>query len=367
MITGGIVMYECKQAVFCGEIWSADQLKMADGNYNQELRLYMKKESQGHAFYCPECGENLILCAGNIREPYFRHYDGSECVLAEKESAERYYSQLACMEDLVKKSFPHARITHYCVVAEHMRSQLLVETEAAVYALNYVSDSANLIWLEKKLRIMSECGVVPIWFTLHKENPSQTPTTVEYAISRFQPLLKSIIPKKREIVLKEYDQSGNRLLLSETYYLDDMFFDEAGEFLCDFSKRKQRIIEREKIWEEEGRTVAASFLSTFTDTVNMDTTNAVLKIFKSVPDIPQNAVYMSSLEEFWVPMKLIGEPESRKIATEIRKHFMYYMNIQIGKAEKKDCEKLIYQALCILKQKRQSLEWINAAKTGAKM
>lgn len=355
-------MYECKQAVFRGEIWTADQLKKEDGNYNQDLRLSMKKESQGHAFYCPECGENLILCAGNIREPYFRHYDGSECVLAEHDKAERYYAQLACMEDLVKKSFPHARITHNGVVAERMRSQLLVETEAAVYALNYASDSVNLAWLQQKMKIMNECGVVPVWFTIQKENKRRTPTTVEYAVSKFQPVLKSIIPKQRLIILKEYDQTGNKLLLSETYYLEDMFLGEAGEFICDFEKRKQRIIELWKERECMGRVVAVSMFGQLTEHTRPDIENAVLHISDSAVDVPINAVYMNSLEEFWVPMKLMGEPESRKKADEIRNNFLYYVDLQIGRLDRENNEKLITMALQILKQKRQSDDWIKAAR-----
>lgn len=63
--------------------------KDENGNYKQELRLKMKKESQKHCFSCPECGESLILNAGNIRQPYFSHYAGSDCVLTSKEQAER--------------------------------------------------------------------------------------------------------------------------------------------------------------------------------------------------------------------------------------------------------------------------------------
>lgn len=49
-------MYECAEAVYQNEIWRAASLKDENGNYKQELRLKMKKESQKHCFSCPECG-----------------------------------------------------------------------------------------------------------------------------------------------------------------------------------------------------------------------------------------------------------------------------------------------------------------------
>lgn len=57
-------MYECAEAVYQNEIWRAASLKDENGNYKQELRLKMKKESQKHCFSCPECGVSLILNAG---------------------------------------------------------------------------------------------------------------------------------------------------------------------------------------------------------------------------------------------------------------------------------------------------------------
>ena len=53
-------MYECAEAVYQNEIWRAASLKDENGNYKQELRLKMKKESQKHCFSCPECGESQI-------------------------------------------------------------------------------------------------------------------------------------------------------------------------------------------------------------------------------------------------------------------------------------------------------------------
>lgn len=353
-------MHECAQAVYCGEIWTASQLKKVDGDYNQDLRLFMKKESQSHAFYCPECGENLILCAGNIREPYFRHYDGSECVLAENDRAQRYYEMLSCMEELAKRSFPQGKITRYGAISERMRSQLIVETLDAVYALNYVSNSVNLTWLQEKLETLSECGVVPIWFTVQKETLRKTPTTVEYAVSRFQSVLKNIIPKQGLILLKEYDQTGNRLLLSETYYLDDMILSDNGEFICDFDKRKMNAIEKENEQECIGRKAAAFFFQSLSSESYSDIEDTVLHISESAVSLPQNAVYMNSLEEFWVPKRLMGEPELRKKATVIRNAFLHYVDLQIDRDRKEDRDQWITKALMVLGQKRQSMEWIKA-------
>ena len=103
-------MYECEEAIYQDALWKASSLKDRNGNYIQELRLKMRTESQNRKFICPECGEPLILNAGNIRQPYFSHYTGSECVLTNKEQGERNRRMRDAMLYFASLSFPDATI-----------------------------------------------------------------------------------------------------------------------------------------------------------------------------------------------------------------------------------------------------------------
>lgn len=103
-------MYECEEAIYQDSLWKASSLKDRNGNYIQELRLKMRTESQNRKFICPECGEPLILNAGNIRQPYFSHYTGSECVLTNKEQGERNRRMRDAMLYFASLSFPDATI-----------------------------------------------------------------------------------------------------------------------------------------------------------------------------------------------------------------------------------------------------------------
>lgn len=54
-----------ENAFYKNELWCVYELKNAQGKYDEDTRLKMRKASQNNEFVCQDCGEHLNLCAGN--------------------------------------------------------------------------------------------------------------------------------------------------------------------------------------------------------------------------------------------------------------------------------------------------------------
>lgn len=232
-------MYECEEAIYQASLWKASSLKDRNGNYIQELRLKMRTESQNRKFICPECGEPLILNAGNIRQPYFSHYTGSECVLTNKEQGERNRRMRDAMLYFASLSFPDATILQYEPLRGSLRSQIMVHTQdkkqeikrEIKIALNYVSDFVKHTQLENKMDCMKEMGILPIWFTPCRPDGQERLTTAEYQISTQQPLLLSIDCKNSLIYIKKCDDKGIRVIREKAYPLSEVRLNEQGQIV----------------------------------------------------------------------------------------------------------------------------------------
>src|SRR5690349_15986705 len=99
-----------ENALYHGNLWSAYELKDFDGNYKEELRLHMRKESQKNQFICPDCREHLILCAGPIMEPFFKHHGASACITLSENGKKRNMIARRMLYYLAKSSFTEATI-----------------------------------------------------------------------------------------------------------------------------------------------------------------------------------------------------------------------------------------------------------------
>lgn len=100
-----------ENAFYKNELWCVYELKDAQGNYDEETRLKMRKASQNNEFVCPDCGEHLVLCAGNKVEPYFRHHENANCPVRTNGQGTRYLLARRLLFQVAKRSFPHAAIT----------------------------------------------------------------------------------------------------------------------------------------------------------------------------------------------------------------------------------------------------------------
>lgn len=72
-------MSERLTAQFDGKSVCAFEMLGPNGQCIESVRSEMRLRSQAGQLFCPDCGGQLVLCAGAIREPYFRHYALEDC------------------------------------------------------------------------------------------------------------------------------------------------------------------------------------------------------------------------------------------------------------------------------------------------
>ena len=57
----------------------AFELMDGAGQYDEELRRTLRFASQDGRLICPDCKKRMILCAGAVVQPYFRHFELEDC------------------------------------------------------------------------------------------------------------------------------------------------------------------------------------------------------------------------------------------------------------------------------------------------
>lgn len=372
-------MYECTEAIYRNEIWKAASLKDENGNYRQELRLKMKMESQKNRFSCPECGESLILNAGNIRQPYFSHYAGSDCVMTSKEQAESSRQMRHRMLLLAKSSFPDSDIREYALLEGNMRSQILITLPDRKIALNYVSDFVKLEQLEKKNACLMEKEIQPVWFTPFRPEGREKLTTAEYLISAVQPVLICIDWNSQLIYMREYDRNADRILWEKCYSLDELRLDEEGEFVCreqiepDESRllvrREEEKQQEEKLLRLESGRYTVGRLFRQRENISAPAykpDQVVMRVPREEYLRQENfygqAVYLEAFDEYWILKKLKGESRERTAAGAVRKIFLEYADYELLHIqEEEEKERFLRHVLWALEEVRDSKVWLKAA------
>lgn len=332
---------ECLEAIYQGKLWDASILKIREDTYDEELRLFMRKESQARKFFCPECMENLILNAGNIRQPYFRHYDGSECIMASAAGYTRGFYTRERLKHLAERSFPKAVIQVYAPLPNtKYRSQILIEDLHCKMALNYVPDGSRIERIEEMSEAMAENGIIPVWFCQYSTRNFEKMTTIQYLIQKMSPILKFIDLRDSRLYLKRYQyEKGKEHLIYSDYLLVGQVLGFSGEFVNDFEKPKSGIYEKvitglgvnrsrdiaygEKIYyflDEQGM-----LLSEMTNSIQKDVIERVSHD-ASGKNMELGALYMKNREEDWFLKKMKGNPKDRTQALAIRRALMYYLD-----------------------------------------
>lgn len=182
-------------ALYQGKMWFAYELKDGSGNYKEEYRLLMRMESQKHSFVCPECQEKMMLCAGNIMEPYFRHYSDGECARKAIPGSGMTLAARRMIYHILRSSFPEAEI-ETCVKLNYegikhadISADFLVRLSGErLLAATYLSCERKLAEWEETHLICQSVGIEDVWFLNARYFWSDRRTTFEYLVSKYFPL-----------------------------------------------------------------------------------------------------------------------------------------------------------------------------------
>ena len=244
---------EIEYALFEDEFWHVSQLMDKTGNYIRDYQIEMKIASQAGRLICPECGNHLELCAGEIRYPYLRHWKGESCV--EKyfgNKAERINAKAELIK-IAKWSFPGAKIS--IDKKEHMYPvDIYVEHKAKMYGISYLSSAKKLEEWNNLYQYQEHRGLHMIWVLNRNNFRADTTSAFEYLVSSNQGYVLLIdIPEKLVTVKKPYKdpETGSDHTFTKWYQLNKLNIMPDSSFFRSFNKDYEKWIERKKLeWEK---------------------------------------------------------------------------------------------------------------------
>jgi len=250
-------------AYYKNKLWCAYELKDKYGNYKEELRLFMRKESQRNMFTCPDCKEPLILCAGPIMEPFFKHYDHTQCISHTNNGTRRNLTARRILYYLAKESYPMAEILPNNKFDNGMTADIYVDGRIERFALEYLGHEIKLADWEKKHQYYIDNQIVDIWFLNYKRYQHHIGTTFEYLVSKTSPIVKLLDYDNYNLILQErcYIRANHtQHLIQKTFSVSEIRLDYNGEVICDYYDYRQKSIDSinqdirrqfNKEWEEK--------------------------------------------------------------------------------------------------------------------
>lgn len=234
-----------ENACYKNELWCVYELKDAQGNYYEETRLKMRKASQNNEFVCPDCGEYLVLCAGNKVEPYFRHHENANCPVRTNGQGSRHLLARRLLFQAAKRSFPNAEITCSRQGGKYI-SDIFIKDGNMKMVLEYAGQDVKLELWEKKHAYYKEEGIMDLWFLNGKKYADDVLATFEYLIYSNQGIILLLDMEDQEIRLKQrctipFNQSER--VFTKSFKLEEITIDPSGKINCPFETCKNQFIE----------------------------------------------------------------------------------------------------------------------------
>ncbi len=100
-----------ENGIYQGRTICTFDLKDREGYYLEELVLEWKQAAAEKKLTCVECGAPVYLAAGQVREPYFAHYDLVDCDYGSGNESEELKKGKRLLYSLLKRSFPEGDVT----------------------------------------------------------------------------------------------------------------------------------------------------------------------------------------------------------------------------------------------------------------
>jgi competence CoiA-like predicted nuclease len=216
--------------------WCVYDLKDRHGNYIEEYRFAMRKESQNHEFFCMDCGETLILCAGNIKEPYFRHHDDADCVSTKLGIGKYDLAPRRLIYEIAKASFPANGFVLNRKLADGIRPLIFVDNPEGneKLAVEYVSHVSRYDAWEKTFDYYNK-NKIPVIYILNARRFADAFTHYGYMFYKNLHVWAVINSDIASLYLRHvYKDSIDKHLIQKEYRIDDIKFLMNGTFECDF-------------------------------------------------------------------------------------------------------------------------------------
>lgn len=383
-----------ENAIFKGNLFCVYSLKN-NGEYDEELRLKMKKASQNGELICPECHKPLVLCAGQLVLPYLRHEKGSTCTEARNCGSEQSIKARALLFDLAKRSFPDAEIVTNYKLDEQI-ADVYINDLGNKIAIDFYMGNEKLEKCEQ--RFLFYCGKKIKYIMLLDEHEKRAASfsTFEYLIAKLQDRCLILNTQMKTICFqKQYKaEDEKKYIVEKTYNIAELRISKQGIIETDFDnlyllkkekidmlvyrrkqeeqkekdkqdriklevqKKNHELQQRKKEEQEQEKAIK---LDNYWATINK--AKGIFCDGKIVREkLVENGkrtyiMYVSALDEYWlIPPFKTGETWMINKADEERSHFLYSMNDYLQKNPSSDNEKLVCKSIDVF-QSRSLFEW----------
>lgn len=245
-------MSERLSVLFQEKLICAFELVDADGYYREEERRKVRIASQEGELLCPDCGERMILCAGAIVQPYFRHYKIQECKtgaeLRTKAGKRKYFCRKALFQIVKTAGLPNVRLREE---KERQLEPVLFDCDAGTIGYVYLDGKTRNIselWKENQAYLSQK---IRLYFFLNEEYKSNakniTGDEAECARLNGGEIYYLNIKNNTATIRKKYRTgTGEASYYEETYEFDDVIPDEEGRITGPFLERFQKLAKEEK-------------------------------------------------------------------------------------------------------------------------
>lgn len=232
-------------------------LKDNQGYYNEDMVLSWKEAAAKRQLTCTECGAPVYLAAGQVKEPYFAHYDLEECDYSNGHETEELKKGKRLLYQLLKRSFPEADLqarfrlenglycTLYCIL-----------TEGRSFAVDYRLQNNSLEKFRERDTFYQVNKIIPIYI-LGKRQDKETKQLDWYQnlLQNSMGYLIYLDAERERLTLKKsfsYRLGRERRFsyCIQTYLVKDVLLNEEGQMICEFQEECSRIenqIQEEKI------------------------------------------------------------------------------------------------------------------------
>ncbi len=380
---GGFCLVTQENALYQDELWCAYELKDYEGRYKEDLRLQMRMASQNHELICPDCKESVILCAGMIREPYFRHHAETECKAHSNGNQGDYPLARRLLYQLAKRSFPDSVI--YCSkdVGKYV-ADIYIHNNQKPMVMEYLSYDMKLNeWLDKHAFYEKE-GITDVWFLNSKKYRFEAPTTFEYLIATKKYILNILDTHSGEVTLKKIlrlnGQSVGKVI-AKGYFLPELTIDEEGSLNCDFEDYIESLFIREtqnqeKRLEKYPVSLRVAFKNrdenNNCDTIKQEDVEKIndyqehkaLSPYEvhrfpiSDTNLTSLTMKMPALDECWLIPRLMGEKWEIERGNKERFDYLHDLNDRLYEIEDEDQrEQMIDEAIYYLEEMIEAKRW----------
>ncbi|MGN0382865.1 MAG: competence protein CoiA family protein [Eubacterium sp.] len=315
-----------------------------NGQYIEEVRHELRIASQSGMLCCPDCKERMILCAGAIRQPYFRHFQLQHCQTGTElktKSGQRKYQCRQLLYQFVKQ----AGFTNRRIDENHKNGLLpvLFDTEEGTVGYVYLDGKTrDYIELSKNIRYYKEQGIrLYLFLNIQFHSNSRNITSDEAECSRMNEgkIFYLDLDSRMVTIRKKYmDVNHTWQYYEESFSLDMLCPDRRGMFDQEFMGHYDSKVRKEK--------------QKFKKVMRVSAENGIDEDYMEM-----DYTLMDSLQEIWVLPDFQYRTEGAAIHRENRLQFLEQQNLKMLDMNADEREEWALELCRCIENRRNSWDW----------